>query len=51
MKRQDSGSLRRRAVCRPGPASVGQHNEQVLSDLLGMDADEIARLAADGVLS
>jgi crotonobetainyl-CoA:carnitine CoA-transferase CaiB-like acyl-CoA transferase len=34
----------------PGPL-LGQHNEQVLTQLLGMEPDEIARLAADGVLS
>jgi crotonobetainyl-CoA:carnitine CoA-transferase CaiB-like acyl-CoA transferase len=35
---------------RPGPL-LGQHNEEILRDLLDMDPDEIARLAADGVLS
>jgi benzylsuccinate CoA-transferase BbsF subunit len=34
----------------PGPL-LGQHNGQVLGDLLDMDTDEIAWLAADGVLS
>jgi crotonobetainyl-CoA:carnitine CoA-transferase CaiB-like acyl-CoA transferase len=34
----------------PGPL-LGQHNEQILRDLLDMDTDEIARLTADGVLS
>ena len=34
----------------PGPL-LGQHNERVLRELLDMDPDEIAQLAADGVLS
>jgi len=33
-----------------GAPTLGQHNHQVLSGLLGLDDDEIARLEADGVI-
>ncbi len=38
------------AIERPAP-SYGQHTEEVLRDLLGLDADEIAALHAAGVTS
>ena len=34
---------------RPGP-NLGEHNQRVLGEYLGLDADEIARLAEAGVL-
>jgi benzylsuccinate CoA-transferase BbsF subunit len=37
-------------VSRPGP-TLGQHNDHVLVDLLGLAPDEVADLAAAGVLS
>jgi hypothetical protein len=30
--------------------TLGQHNEEVLRDVLGLSAGEIAQLAADGVI-
>jgi crotonobetainyl-CoA:carnitine CoA-transferase CaiB-like acyl-CoA transferase len=33
----------------PGP-DIGQHNAEILSELLGMDGDEIAQLEREGVL-
>jgi crotonobetainyl-CoA:carnitine CoA-transferase CaiB-like acyl-CoA transferase len=33
-----------------GPATVGEHTAEVLSELVGMDADEVARLRHDGVI-
>ena len=37
------------AVSGPGPL-LGEHADEVLSELLGMSADEIAALRAAGVL-
>lgn len=37
-------------VSRPGP-TLGQHNDHVLGDLLGLDRGEVSDLAAAGVLS
>jgi crotonobetainyl-CoA:carnitine CoA-transferase CaiB-like acyl-CoA transferase len=36
---------------RRGPPCLGEDNEAVLSELIGLSADEVAALAADGVLS
>jgi benzylsuccinate CoA-transferase BbsF subunit len=38
------------ALRAPGP-NLGEHNQAVLGDLLGLDAGEIARLVADGVVA
>ena len=43
--------MSRHAFVRPGPApTLGQHNEGVLRDILGLDDDEMAALAVAGVL-
>ena len=34
-----------------GPPLLGQDNEAVLGELLGLSADEVGALAADGALS
>ena len=34
----------------PGP-EIGQHNDHVLRELLGMSAEEVAELVADGALA
>ena len=34
---------------RPAP-TLGQHNEEILTDLLGLDGAEIEQLARDGVI-
>lgn len=36
-------------ITRGGPC-LGEHNEEVLTRLLGLSQDEVARLAAEGVL-
>ena len=36
---------------RRGPPCLGEDNEAVLGEVLGMSADDVAALAADGVLS
>ena len=36
---------------RTPPPLLGQHTEEVLSDILGMDADEIQKLKHEGVIS
>ena len=36
-------------ITRGGPC-LGEHNEEVLSRLLGLDPDEVARLEEEGVL-
>ncbi len=33
-----------------GPASLGQHNSDVYGDMLGLGAEEIAKLKADGII-
>jgi formyl-CoA transferase len=38
------------SVRNAGPARPGQHNDEVFSGLLGLAADEIAALRAEGVL-
>ena len=38
------------AVRRPAPARVGQHNAEVYSDLLGIDAEQRAEMEAAGVI-
>jgi crotonobetainyl-CoA:carnitine CoA-transferase CaiB-like acyl-CoA transferase len=38
------------AAVRGPPPGQGKHNTEVLRDLLGMSADEIAALEAEGVL-
>jgi len=40
-----------RAVIRPAGGVIGQHSEQILSDLLAMKRDEIDSLRAEGVLA
>src|SRR5262249_5506489 len=37
-------------VRRPGPL-LGEHTDQILRELLGLDAEEIAMLRADGVVA
>ena len=37
-------------VRRPAPATVGQHNAEIYSELLGIGADELAAMAAAGVV-
>jgi len=39
------------AIMRMPPPTLGQHNEQVLSELLGMSKEEIAELASEGIIS
>jgi formyl-CoA transferase len=34
----------------PAPSKIGQHNEAIYSDLLGMDAAELDRLGTAGVI-
>jgi len=34
----------------PAPTSIGQHNDEILGELLGLTAQERARLAADGAI-
>ena len=36
--------------CRMPPPTLGQHTDEVLADLLGMDEDERARLREDGLI-
>lgn len=38
------------ATPRPAPARVGQHNDEVLGEVLGLSAEERARLGAAGVI-
>ncbi|MEO5640835.1 MAG: CaiB/BaiF CoA-transferase family protein [Sphingomicrobium sp.] len=38
------------SVRSPAPVSVGQHNDEILGELLGITAEERARLAADGAI-
>ena len=38
------------AIRSPGPAIVGQHNEEIYQDELGIDAQELEALKAEGVI-
>ncbi len=38
------------AVRFPGPASLGEHNREVYQDLLGLSPEDLAALAAEGVI-
>ena len=38
------------AIRSPAPSRVGQHNAEILGELLGLDADEIDLLAAEGTI-
>jgi crotonobetainyl-CoA:carnitine CoA-transferase CaiB-like acyl-CoA transferase len=37
-------------ITEPAPPTLGEHNEEVLRELLALSDDEIASLAADGIL-
>ena len=38
------------SVRRPAPSTVGQHNAEIYGELLGISADELADMAAKGVI-
>lgn len=36
---------------RSAPPTLGQHTDEILTDMVGMSVDEIARLRSEGVIS